>query len=415
MAYHSWARTDVGKSRRNNEDRFLADDRNGLYVVADGVGGHVAGEVASAWVIASFERQAGPLRQLASRCHAEGGGGATRRAVFDALSDLVEAINHEVYSEAQRDPEKTGMATTVSALLLSPTAAFIVHVGDSRIYLLRDGGMQRITTDHTLAEELVRAGRLTPDEVKTYPFRNIIARSVGEKGTVDSDLLHIEVLPGDLFVVCSDGLTDYCDESAVAAALAGRPDEHSVARLVDLANDGGGGDNITAIVARADDLPDRSRTETDVAVVAQMTWDAKIPVLRELFFCRHLTDEELMHVLRYVEEVEAESGADIVRQGEADQDLYIVVDGRVDVIVDGVVVTTIGSGGHFGEIALVRGQERSATVRASQTTLLFRLTREDFYDLSQKDQRIAIKMLWAFAQTLAERVIELSTEMVGRR
>ncbi len=409
----SWGVTDVGLIRDQNEDSLLFDDELGLYVVADGVGGHAAGDRASKMAVQGL-REVGPeLRRLANKSDAIGDE-ASRRAVFDALQGVVERVNHDIYAASQQDEDLRGMMTTLSVALLAESAAFIAHVGDSRVFLMRERALDLITVDHTLAEELVRAGRLTREEVTTFTFRNVLARAIGEKAGVDVDLLFVDLHADDRLMLCSDGLTDFVDATDVLDLLLDQRVTDPARALVDSANDHGGGDNVTAVVVDLTQSLDEA-SATDIVPIKPLGHTSKIHVLSSLFFCRHLTDEELMKVLRYVHEVHFNAGEVVVKQGEDGQDLYLVVEGTLDVSVDGVQVNTMREGSHFGEIALVSGQRRSAKVTAESDVRLFQLSRAGFYDLSQKDQSVAVKILWAFSQTLARRVIRLSHDLAGAR
>lgn len=419
MKVRSWAATDKGRMREHNEDSLLADDECRLYVVADGVGGAAAGEIASQSVVAAIQGEAAALSRLVVRA-ADGeqpgaSAGVARRAVFDALGHVLERANRLVYERAQHDPSLKGMATTASLLLASRAGAFIGHVGDSRIYLIRGGQLHRITEDHTWAQELVRRGDLKPEDVPNFRYRNVIVRSVGGAATVKPDFLFIETQPGDTLVLCSDGLTDYAGEEAVLQIINDWGAGGATTRLIEAANKGGGGDNITVIVVRVSE--DEEPTE-EVAVDEQPTrrlmHTHKLAFLRNRFFFQHLTHDELMKVLRYVYEEDIQPGQVVVRQGEFGSDIYFVAEGVVDVLVDNVKVTSIGVGGHFGELALVSGEARSATVVARTAVQLLKMSQQDFYDLGEKDQGVAVKMLWAFLQTLGERVKSLSKQVAGK-
>lgn len=412
MERASFGVTDVGLIRDRNEDCVLFDDELGLYAVADGVGGHAAGDRASKMALQGLMDVAAELRELADQADQQGGE-ASRRAVFDALQAVTERANQDIYAAAQGDEDLRGMMTTLTVVLLAANAAYIAHVGDSRAYLLRDRALDLLTVDHTLAEELVRAGRLTRQEVATFTFRNVLARAIGEKAQVDVDLLFFDLLADDRLLLCSDGLTDFVDANDVLAHLMDTRAANPAQALIDTANDHGGGDNVSAVVIDLSMTVEESRT--DITAIRPMDHTSKISVLSALFFLRHLTDEELMKVLRYVHEVHCQQGEVVVQQGEDGQDLFLVVEGVLSVLVDGVRVNTLKEGAHFGEIALVSGQRRSAQVQAETDVRLFQMSRAGFYDLTQKDQRVAIKMLWAFSQTLGKRVTLLSHDLATAR
>ncbi len=411
MRGESWACTDPGLIRAVNEDCVWADDALGVYVVADGLGGHAAGDLASRTTVAAVQSCAGELRRLADAADA-GGDEASRRAVFDCLQATVEQANRDVFERARDDEDLRGMMSTVSLAVLARQAAYVAHVGDSRVYLDRDGTLDQLTVDHTLAEELIRAGRMTRDELPAFRYKNVVARALGEKATVQVDLLYVDLRVGDRLLLCSDGLTDYVALAEVQRTLRRHPGTPAES-LVQCANDHGGGDNISAVVVRVDATPEEATTT--ITAVVPMEHTQKVDLLGQLYFCQHLTPDERMKVLRYIHEEVANPGDVVVQEGDEGADFYLLVEGAADVSVAGVTVNQMQAGQHFGEIALVSGQRRSATVVATAESRLFRMSRGGFYDLSKKDQAIAVKMLWVFSQTLAQRVTELSHQVASSR
>jgi len=223
------AATDQGRVRTNNEDAFLVDDKRALFAVADGMGGHRGGEVASHTAVE-----------------------ALRAAVASgsALNDAIERANTAVLSRAAGDEELTGMGTTLTAVIpIGGRQLLVGHVGDSRAYLLREGTLQRVTDDHSLVEELVREGRLTPEQADAHPQRAIITRALGIDDEVDVDVYTLDVEPGDRVLLCSDGLTTMLRERDVERLLrTEREPQHAADALVDAANASGGEDNITVVV-----------------------------------------------------------------------------------------------------------------------------------------------------------------------
>jgi len=223
------SRTDVGRVRAGNEDSFVVTDDARLVAVADGMGGHQAGEVASATAIAALLD--GLARDL-------------------PIGEAVWAANDAVVEQAAGDPALRGMGTTLTAGVLDDSALVIGHVGDSRAYLLRDGELRQVTTDHSVVAELVAAGEITEDEALVDPRRSMITRTIGIEATVEVDVLELPLAPGDRLLLCSDGLTTMVRDGAIAEILASEPDrERAADELVAAANLAGGTDNITVVVA----------------------------------------------------------------------------------------------------------------------------------------------------------------------
>jgi serine/threonine protein phosphatase PrpC len=224
----SGARTDIGRGRSGNEDSYVEDPDQGLYAVADGMGGHRAGEVASAVAVESLKA-------------AYGAGASIEEAVGEA--------NAAVFSKASGDPALRGMGTTLTAVALVDGRAILGHVGDSRAYLMRDGDVTRVTEDHSLVEQLVREGRLSPEEAAHHPQRAIITRALGMDPEVEVDRYEVDLRPGDRLLICSDGLTNMVSEPGIAGVLRNQSDAQRAAdTLVDMANKAGGDDNITVVV-----------------------------------------------------------------------------------------------------------------------------------------------------------------------
>lgn len=231
----------------SNEDAFIFDDEIGLYVVADGMGGHAAGEVASREAV---ETVMGMVRRGYDKVEAflaDGPTAANVRGVQRLLESAVQAATYMVFAIAENDPDQKGMGTTVSALLLMETHAVLAQVGDSRVYLVREGDAYQLTEDHTLVAWQVKQGIISEEEAELSPHKNVITRAVGSRDYVQVDTQTIEIGPGDIFLLCSDGLHGYVEEAELGAILTQGPDT-ATARLIDIANARGGRDNITAIV-----------------------------------------------------------------------------------------------------------------------------------------------------------------------
>ncbi len=231
----------------SNEDAFILDNDLGLYVVADGMGGHAAGEVASQEAV---ETVLGMVRRGYSAVEAferEGPTQETVRGVQRLLESAVQAATYMVFAIAENDPDQKGMGTTVSALLLMETHAVVAQVGDSRIYLVREGAVYQLTEDHTLVAWQVKQGIISEAEAELSPHKNVITRAVGSRDYVQVDTQTVEIGPGDRFLLCSDGLHGYLQDEEIVPLLTLGPDL-AVSKLVDLANQRGGRDNITSVV-----------------------------------------------------------------------------------------------------------------------------------------------------------------------
>ena len=246
MKIRSRGQSDVGRKRERNEDSFLVDEALGLFVVADGMGGHAGGDVASRLAVETVARTVREARENPDGPF-EVRSPLPESPLPDLLRRAVECSCAAIYRRAQEDPELAGMGTTVTALLLRGTDAFFAHVGDSRAYLIRGDLVQQISEDHSFVNEQVKAGVITAEEARFSRYKNIITRSVGFEAEVLVDLMGLVAEPGDSFVLCSDGLANLVDDEEIAACVRALPLDEVPQALIDLANERGGDDNITVV------------------------------------------------------------------------------------------------------------------------------------------------------------------------
>lgn len=231
-------RTDVGKVRANNQDAPIVSEKLRLYGVADGMGGHKGGEVASTSARDDL------LRELEGKTPS-----------VAALSGAIEEVNRQIYHQQEHDDALTGMGTTLSVLWMSDNFVYIGHVGDSRVYLLREGEFKQMTLDHSLVEQLVREGVLTEEEAQNHPMRNIITRAIGTDESVEVDVVVEERRKGDLWLACSDGLHGLVDDRQMRDALRQYAPEKAADVLLKAALDAGGRDNVTLVIVHDGEEP----------------------------------------------------------------------------------------------------------------------------------------------------------------
>ena len=225
-------RTDIGKKRKQNEDAAWFDEKRGVFVVADGMGGHLAGEVASQMAIDA-------VRRMAAR---------HKKPSVDLLKKTVLGAHERIYLHAQGHAECAGMGTTISMMWRGGGYMYIAHVGDSRIYRLRDGHMEQITQDHSLVGELVRAGLLTPEEARLHPRRNIITRALGVDERITVDYNEVTLSVDDAIMMCTDGLSGMVEPEQMLEVFKSYSFYEYPDQLVQLANKAGGSDNITVVI-----------------------------------------------------------------------------------------------------------------------------------------------------------------------
>ncbi|MFZ5469042.1 MAG: Stp1/IreP family PP2C-type Ser/Thr phosphatase [Myxococcota bacterium] len=246
--------TDVGKKRNHNEDSFLIDEDIQLYVVADGMGGHAGGGTASRIAVETIDRE---LRAARDSKHNPFAGQTSLQdsPLPEVIRSAVEKACLAIFHAAQDDARLAGMGTTVISLLVKGDHAYFAHVGDSRAYLIRGDLIQQISEDHSLVNEQIKAGMITPEEAKHSRYKNIITRSVGFEEEVQVDVMGLVTEPGDAFVLCSDGLANMVEDKELLEVVKGTPHEQTPQRLIELANERGGDDNITVIVVKAVSSP----------------------------------------------------------------------------------------------------------------------------------------------------------------
>jgi protein phosphatase len=257
----SSARTDTGRKRRRNEDAFVCEPP--LFAIADGMGGAQAGEVASRLAAESLrEREHGELSAL------------------EQTVELIREANRRVYAYSSENASARGMGTTMTVALVDGNRVTIGHVGDSRAYLLRDEQLTQLTQDHSLVAELVRSGRLTPEDAESHPRRSVITRALGTDSEVEVDVFSLQARDGDLYLLCSDGLTSMVADVEIERILASaRADlDDAAKKLIEAANSAGGEDNITVVVFELEDSEPEPAEESEVAKT--LTEIDAVPILK---------------------------------------------------------------------------------------------------------------------------------------
>ena len=406
MKVNAWLSTDVGNVRSNNEDSGWLGVEQGVFVVADGVGGRMAGEVASATVAEVVERKAAELSAFANREDDEFDEGH-RDAISSKLVQVLGEANEAIFARSREDGYPGGMATTADVLLLTEQAAFIGHVGDSRVYLLRDNEIYRITEDHTFAESLRNDASVSPESLKGMDlsrFEHVLTRSLGAQPRVDVDVLFVELKPGDRFLMCTDGLTDYLNGNELLEYATRYRGEELLAELTREAKSRGGGDNITIVhvetLAEREETPRRRPTRS-----VQMDTIGKIDFLEDVALFDGLKPVEILKLLRFVFERHHRKGTVIFRQDDPVDNLYIIARGAVSLIYDGCEIARMERGSHFGEhsMFLQRGRSTDAVV-AQDDTLLLAIPTTKVEQFNEAFPEIGNRILWNMLRLASARL-----------
>lgn len=404
------AQTDVGKQREHNEDNFLVDRKLRLYVVCDGMGGHAAGEVASAVAVRTLSEEIRKAQDLLDDYTkgSTGGSRVSKRDITNMLGFAVNCASRKIHAEASADEKKRGMGTTLVAVLFLGNQAFVIHVGDSRIYLLRNGNLEQLTEDHNVYNEFIKKKKIDLGSAAKLAPKQAITRAVGVYEHCEPETLVIDVAPGDRFLLCTDGLSGYFDapegspEELAQKLLQPDPDS-VVVDLVATANSRGGKDNITAVLVALEAM------DADEERLSQLETQKSVLASTPLFSA--LNARELRQVLQVTEVEQYIDRQVIVREGEQGEQLYIVLSGQVEVMRSGAPVARLDPGEHFGEMALIRNQPRSASARAMGPTQLMIIHRKDFFEILRTEHRLAVKLLWQFTGVLANRLAETTRNL----
>ncbi|MRG93472.1 cyclic nucleotide-binding domain-containing protein [Polyangium spumosum] len=402
LSVTSQAATHVGRKRKRNEDSHLVDPDLGLYVVADGMGGQAAGDVASRRAVDVARAYVADRVEVLIR-FAESPTQENRIAAQELVASAIQAACADLWAMAENDPKLRGMGTTMVCFAVAGDRAVVGHVGDSRAYLVRDGIANRLTEDHTIVAASIKNGTMTKEQAKVSALRSVLTRAVGTQESVQVDTLLVEIMTGDVFLICSDGFYGYVEDEEVPTLCEGAP-EGLAERLIDVANERGGRDNITAIV-----LSFSGATAEEPEALT------KHEALRGIPLFMHLTYREQAEILAISEVKGYPAGAAIVTEGEPGEDLYVILRGRVAVEKDNVAITSILTGGYFGEMGLVDDSKRSATVRALEPTRTMVITRADMMNVMRREPVLAVKLLWSFVQGLSQRLRTVNTELSEAR
>jgi serine/threonine protein phosphatase PrpC len=400
MDVQFWAATDPGQLRDHNEDNYLVDKRLKLFIVCDGMGGHAAGEVASALSVKTTREVIASSPGIIEDLQKDPQSPHHREAVLSLLEHAVKEACALVFSAAEGDTERGGMGTTCSLLLVCGGHAFVAHVGDSRIYMLRDGETTQLTEDHSLLNEMIRQGRA--QEGDQIPNQHAVTRAVGVRATVDVDTMDFELRPNDRFIMCSDGLCGYFEDDETIIDLMTRGDAKGVAdSCIDFANDSGGKDNITVIALEIEegDAPEAVEVR-DV-----------IDILGDTDVFENLSYRELVELASLGRTIELQPDTMVVEKGEKVGDLIMVQSGSLAVENDGRNVALVEPGASIGELALVGEYPAAASYIAVEPTELFVIPREKLLAAFRRKERLGTRVLWNFLKTYAGRLRRVPIEL----
>ena len=387
--------TDVGQKRDQNEDAFHVDEELGLFIVSDGMGGHAAGEVASATTVQTVARVVGDARQAIEEVRT---GVRVPGELTTLLRHAVEEASREVHRLATTTRGRSGMGCTATVLLVVASHAYLAHVGDSRLYLCRGGMLDQLSVDHSLAQELARAGFISQDEVHGHAHAHVLTRSIGTQPIVKVDTLMFDVLDGDRLLLCSDGLSGYVENGAWLCGQMERDDFEAIpAELVRFANQQGGKDNITAVLVRVQ----AEEEEAPQSVQFRQTLEGKFVALESVFLFAGLPLALRTQVLEACCNLEVGVGDVLAREGEDTSSLFIVVTGACDLLRGGQGICRVGPGDCVGVTTLLNQRPARATLQAIEPSTLLRLDQDAFWSVVRERPWLGVGLLERLGRRLS--------------
>ena len=391
--------THRGKKRDHNEDAYLFNESLGVFIVCDGMGGHAAGEVASAMACESVMKFFNEHRSQLKK-YRENLNGKNRQEVYDLLDQAIATANKAIYQKSQKEIEKKGMGTTLVMILKFPHGVFVSHVGDSRAYLMRKGKLKQLTQDHSLVNELLAAGMISKEEAYNHPQGNVITKALGIQSAVVGDSRYFETMEGDVLFMCSDGLHDYFKENEATSIYQKDDCENPAQELVHFALNSGGRDNITCVLLEFVDKDDSHLHPEKVTV------DSKIEVLKKIPLFSSLNYKEISYFLEFTHVVDILESEVIIQEEELGDEMYVILKGELGVYYKNQEVNKLKEGQFFGEMALIDHSKRSATVKALTKAKLLKIIRGELFPVLKKEPRIGVKIFWAFLQNMNKRLRE---------
>ena len=391
------AATDAGPQREINQDRVYVDNDFGLYIVCDGMGGHAAGDLAADMAI---EKVCAYLSEHRSELEDISPKSPSDTQVLSIVEDAVVAASKAVFDKAESERKFQGMGTTITLLLIRNNSGLLAHVGDSRLYLQRNNEFHQLTRDHTYVQEMIDRGGMTPEEARNSPYAHVLTRALGVLESIPVDTLRFELAPGDRMLLCSDGVYDAIDlENEVSGASADNTEE-AVSFLIRRSCESNAQDNVGAVVV---DIAAEAAEEEQAVAFGQEA-QLKIETLQQVYMFRDLDLQSLVRVVDKCKVSALQSGDTVCRQGEEGQSLFIVLSGELQVAHEETNVATIGRGNHVGEMSILSGAPRSATVTAVSDCRLLELENSDFRLLVQEDPITGVNLLYRISQELCTRL-----------
>lgn len=388
------AATHVGKVRKHNEDSHFIDPDQRIFIVADGMGGHAAGEVASEAAI-RIARQEWTSPGMASfiRSYAQRGDAESRKRLLEAVRSGVMSAHNEIIEQASKDHAKAGMGTTFTGFLIAGGDAIFAHAGDSRAYLVRDGIAMQLSEDHTLLARLEASGMTERQRQKNAKrWKGVLTNALGIGDATRVATFIVPLCSGDRLLLCSDGITEYVNESELAQIIVSAPSPARASqRLVDMALDRGGGDNATAIVVKV--------VEADETNIPAEQREREKQAMDQCAIFEDLTPQERLRTLRIMTTREVKPGKQLLPIALGNRVSYVVLTGRVELPDQKFA----GPGAVIYPGALVENSampDRHAIATVVDTCRMLTIRQDDFFELTEEDDELAVKLFNAVAKLI---------------
>lgn len=400
MPFHATSITHVGNRKTVNEDSFYADSVHGVFAVADGVSGQRDGDVASQMVADGLKARAQHVFEvMTQRDIVENRG--HRRHIVNLLGQMVDELNAEVFLKGHQGDGAGAMATTLASLFLLDHAGFVVHVGDSRVYVMRQDKIFRITEDHTYAELLRKQGNVEASSDTMKRYEHVLSKCIGTQPHVEAEVVFFDHYPGDVFFLCTDGLTDYLSGLEIQAYMKAYDESHKDAlnAMVYEALGRGGHDNITAMIVQGE-----AEASTDKRL-SLGTLNA-VDFLGDVALFDGLDAHERLKTLKVVHERTCEIGDVLISAQTPSDAVHVIVRGEVEVRRRGMVLAVLGRGEHVGEMGLFGEEDITADVVVTQPTLLLSIPHEHLQ--KSLNEGHSTKLLWNISMQLARRLSKMN-------
>lgn len=387
----------TGASHATNQDAFAVDESLCVYIVCDGIGGHRGGDVAAQLACAAALEH---LQQHKDVIEAAKGADAPLEPLSALCTAAVLAANDRVYSRSTKDPSVSGMGTTLAMLVVAGGRGVVTHAGSSRVYVCRNGELIQLTKDHKLAQELIDRGLLTEEKAASLPYARALSKAVGLLEAITPDCLSLDVLPGDRFLLVTDGVTEFLPKANLRQIVAAPTDGSSASAILQASAERGADDDATAIVV----MPSAEPQESAAQLARSEQVVLKTELLQEMFLFKPLAPSDIMEIVGQSELLPVTANSVLFAQGSIEQNIYIILEGTFDVSVDGTVVAKLSKGSHFGEMSWLSHEPRSATVQCSADGTLLKVSALFLQSFILKSPECGVRILRELARELSCRL-----------